>query len=166
MMLMQKKFVTFASDQRGNVGLIAAGTLGVMMMLGAGATDIARVNKIRSSMQSSADTALLTSLRMKESKWEKRVQFASNLFKENFSYPKMVTDLTGQLSGEKKDRQLIFSFKSSAKITQWLPDGLSFAADRIEVDSMAIISKHTNYEPRLISNSDGRKMRAGATKLR
>ena len=42
---MLRKLKLFASDRNGNVAIITATSLSVMVMLGAGATDIARVNK-------------------------------------------------------------------------------------------------------------------------
>ncbi len=147
---MMRKLKLFASDRKGNVAIITATSLSVMVMLGAGATDIARVNKVRSSMQTSADATLLTALRLKKPRWGKRVKFASQFFKENFSHPNMVSHLKSRLSGRQNKDGMIFKFKTSAKITKLLPNGLSLVNETIEVSSMAEISKSTNYEPRLI----------------
>lgn len=151
---MLRRLKLFASDKRGNVAIITAGSLSVLVMLGAGATDIARVNKVRSSMQSSADATLITALRMKKQPWIKRVKFSKEFFESNFAHPNMVTNLQSRLSGKQQTNRLIFRFETSAKITHLLPDGLSIANDTVHVSSIAEISERTNFEPLIISDPD------------
>ncbi len=148
---MLRKLKLFASDRSGNVAIITAGSLSILVMLGAGATDIARVNKVRSSMQASADAALITALRLKTMRWGKRVKFANEFFEDNFSHTTMVTGLKSKLSGKKLKKRFIFRFETSAKMTQLLPGGLSFADNKIHVSSTAEISARTNFEPRIIA---------------
>ena len=160
---MLRKLKLFASDQNGNIAVITATSLGLLLMVGAGATDLAQVSKIRSAMQASADSALLTALRIKQPRWGKRVKFASQFFEENFSHPKMVTQLKSKLSGRKQDDRLIFSFQTSAHVITWLPGGLNLSDDTIRVQSTAEISKRTNYEPQLISNPTKESIRPSSS---
>ena len=141
----------FTSDKRGSVAILTAGSLSLLVVLAAGATELAQIDKVRSSMQESADSSLLTSLRLRQLDWSKRVQAADKIFKTNFSHHKMVSHLNSDLTATPSKDRLILQLKASARVKKFMPAGLSFAKETVEVIATAEISRYTKYEARLIT---------------
>ncbi|MEP0944881.1 MAG: Tad domain-containing protein [Rhizobiaceae bacterium] len=150
---MYRRFSEFLACTRGNIAFMTAGSLVPLLTLTAGGLEFAEYQRIQSSMQHAADTAVMAAFQPDGRRWHHRVRRANKFFDVNFQQPQRVTRIKKQLRGRQDRKRLVLQYQASAKINRLFGEFNPFTEDTVRVVSRAEMNFTTDYAPRLVAAS-------------
>ena len=152
---MKRRISAFLTCTRGNIAFMTAGALVPLLTLTAGGLEFAEYQRVQTSMQHAADTAVMAAFHPEGRRWHHRVKRANQFFDVNFQHADRVTRVRKRLRGRQDRYRLVLEYQASSKINRLFGDFNPFTNDTIRVVSRAELSLKTGLSPRLISSASG-----------
>ena len=145
----------FTSCTRGNVAFMAAGALVPLLTLTAGGLEFAERQRVESSMQLAADTAVMAAFNSERRNWRQRKKRADHFFDTNFRYSNRVTRIKKRLRGKESRKRLVVTYQASSQVHSLFGEFNPFTNNTIKVTSRAELVYRSGRGPRLISPVSG-----------
>ena len=152
---MFQKIEPFLRCTRGNVAFMTAGALVPLLTLTAGGLEFAEYQRVQTSMQHAADTAVMAAFDTKGHRWHNRVRRADRFFDVNFKHANRVPRLKKRLRGRADRRGMVLQYQASSKVNSLFGELNPFTKDTIRVVSRAEINYRTDFAPRLVAAKSG-----------
>ena len=145
----------FTHCTRGNVAFMTAGALVPLLTLTAGGLEFAERQRVESSMQLAADTAVMAAFNSERRNWRQRKRRADHFFDTNFRYANLVTRIKKRLRGKESRQRLVMTYQASSKVHSLFGEFNPFTNNTIRVTSRAELVYRSGRGPRLISPEPG-----------
>ena len=144
----------FAFCTRGNVAFMTAGALVPLLTLTAGGLEFAERQRVESSMQLAADTAVMAAFNSDRRNWRQRKRRADHFFDSNFRYSNRVSRIKKRLRGKESRKRLVMTYQASSKVHSLFGEFNPFSNNTIKVISRAELVYRSGRGPRLISSEE------------
>ena len=148
---MYQQIGRFLRCSRGNIAFMTAGALVPLLTLTAGGLEFAERQRVETSMQHAADTAVIAAFDVERNRGRDRVRRSHRFFDANFQYWKRVSRVKKRLRGQQGRQRLVMQFEASSKISSLFGEFNPFTSDTIKVTSRAELIYGSDQGPRLIS---------------
>lgn len=134
---------------------MTVGALVPLLTLTAGGLEFAERQRVETSMQHAADTAVMAAFDNDRHGWRKKVRRANNFFDSNFHYSNRVTRIKKRLRGQAGRKSMVLTYHASSQVHSLFGELNPFTGNIIKVTARAELVYRSGRGPRLISAETG-----------
>jgi len=145
----------FAKNQSGNVAILTAMMAMPLLFLAAGAIDTIRHSRMKDTMQTAADAAVMAAFRGPARNWRKRQNTAHLQFRANLQKTRFAHGVQTKMSREMQKNRITFTYRAEAKLDSIFGDLSPFSGDRLSVQARAAWEVGSRKPPHLIGERNG-----------
>lgn len=147
-------FNRFARDQTGNITVLSAIMVVPMLLLVAGVIDTSRHNRMKNTMQTSADAAVIAAFYGPSRSWRKRQKTAHLQFKLNMQKGRLSHGVQTKMTRQTQKNRIVFTYKAKTRLDSMFGSLSPFSGDTLTVQSRAAWEIGSRKHPHLIGNGD------------
>ena len=134
---------------------MTAGALVPLLTLTAGGLEFAERQRVETSMQLAADTAVMAAFNSERRNWRQRKKRADHFFDANFRHANRVTRIKKRLRGKESRRRIVLTYQASSRVHSLFGEFNPFSDNTIRVTSRAELVFRSGQGPRLVATEPG-----------